>query len=99
LSFDFEDSAASLVETSLTLRVPENAKVILSGTETKAMGSVRKFRTDKIAKGIKWSDYLVEVIVDRNGQKLTKHQQITINGGDRLELSFDFDETKVADAR
>jgi uncharacterized protein (TIGR03000 family) len=97
LAFDFGDNKA--VETSLTLNVPADAKVTLSGNETKAEGPVRRFRTQKIAEGMKWSDYRIEVVVEREGKKLTKHQDVTISGGDQLELTFDFNEVKLADAR
>jgi len=88
------------VETSLTLNVPKDAKVLLSGTLTKAEGPVRKFSTKKIAAGKKWSDYTVQVVVEREGRKITKEKNISINGGDQLELAFDFDaDVKLADAR
>ena len=92
--------ASPAVETSLTLNVPKDAKVRLSGIPTKAKGSQRKFSTKKIAAGKKWSDYTVEVVVERNGRTITKEKKISINGGDQLELAFDFDaDLKLADAR
>jgi uncharacterized protein (TIGR03000 family) len=98
-TLDFDFTSDSPVETSLTLKVPSDAKVILSGTETKATGPVRKFRTQKIAEGVKWSDYRVEVVVERDGKTLTKQQEITINGGDQIELAFDFEAAQLANAR
>lgn len=81
----------SVVETSLTLEVPEDAKVLLSGIPTSAKGAVRKFSTSKIAPGQKWSDYTVQVVVERNGRTITKEKKIAINGGDNLKLAFDVD--------
>jgi uncharacterized protein (TIGR03000 family) len=98
-TLDFDFTSDSPVETSLTLKVPSDAKVILSGTETKATGPVRKFRTQKIAEGVKWSDYRVDVVVERDGKTLTKQQEITINGGDQIELAFDFEAAQLANAR
>ena len=97
LDFDFEK--AQPVETRLTLHVPENASVYLSGVKTRSTGPVREFATTKIEEGQKWSDYHVVVSVERDGQKLTKEQDISLAGGDQLDLNFDFDEPKLADAR
>jgi uncharacterized protein (TIGR03000 family) len=83
----------------LTLNVPEDAEVYLSGVQTKSTGPVRNFVTSKIAKGEKWSDYHVVVTVDRDGQKLSKEQDVSLSGGDDLELSFSFDQTELASAR
>ena len=91
---------APSVETSLTLNVPEDATVLLSGVATKAKGSVRKFSTKKIARGKKWTDYTVQVVAERDGRTVTKEKKISIHGGDKLELDFDFDGgLQLADAR
>ena len=97
LEFDFDGNSA--VETSLTLDVPEDAKVYLSGSETRASGSKRRFSTTRIDQGQKWADYLVRVTVERDGRTLSKEQRVTISGGDQTQLSFDFDQTELADAR
>lgn len=97
LGFDFDD--ATNTQTSLTLNVPEDAKVYLSGTPTRATGSVRRFSTNRIADGQLWSDYVVRVDVERDGQTLTKERRVTLSGGDQAELKFDFDQTELADAR
>ncbi len=89
LGFDFTQPEP--VETRLTLHVPEDAKVLLSGTETDATGNIRKFATTRIESGKQWADYLVEVTVERDGQTLTKHQRVSLSGGDRKELRFDFE--------
>ena len=97
LAFDFTEAQA--VETQLTLNVPEDAEVFLSGVKTKSTGPVRNFVTSKIAEGEKWSDYHVVVTVERSGQKLSKEQDVSLSGGDDLELSFNFDQTELAAAR
>jgi uncharacterized protein (TIGR03000 family) len=97
LDFDFDD--AGVTETSLTLNVPADAKVFLSGNETKAQGSQRRYSTTRIPEGEKWADYTIRVTVDRDGQTLSKEQVVTLKGGDRTELDFAFDQTELADAR
>jgi uncharacterized protein (TIGR03000 family) len=97
LDFDFNDEG--VVETSLTLNVPEDAKVYLSGHETKTMGDQRRFSTTRIEEGQEWADYLVRVSVKREGRTLTKEQRVTLNGGDQAELDFDFAQTELAAVR
>ena len=99
LDFDFQQADQDAVETSLTVHVPENAKVFLSGNSTRATGTERRFSTTRIGEGEKWADYLVRVTVEREGRTLSKEQRVTLNGGDQAELSFDFDQTELADVR
>ncbi len=86
-------------ETTLTLHVPEDAKVTLGGAETSATGTVRVFSTKTLPKGQQWSDYKVVVTLDREGNKLSKEQTISLKSGDTRDLTFDFDEAKVAVAQ
>jgi uncharacterized protein (TIGR03000 family) len=97
LSFDL--SSGSALETALTLHVPSDAKVFLAGTETKGTGPVRTFRTTKLAGGSQWSEYSVRVTVERGGEQFEKEQLITLRGGERAELTIDFDLDKVAAVR
>jgi uncharacterized protein (TIGR03000 family) len=98
-SLDFDFDGSNVVETSLTLNVPEDAKVFLSGSPTQATGSQRRFSTTRIAEGQEWADYLIRVTVERDGQTLSKEQRVTLNGGDQASLVLGFDQTELADAR
>ena len=97
LAFNFDQPEP--VETRLTLNVPDDASVFLSGVKTKSTGALRQFATKRIAEGQKWNDYHVVVTVERDGQKLTQEREISINGGDQIDLDFDFNEATLADAR
>ena len=100
LAFDLRSSDTPA--TTLTLNVPEDAKVILGGKETSATGDVRTYRTTKLEAGKSWSDYKVVVSVDRDGETLTKEETIKLSAGDDVQLSFNFDTadpTKVASTR
>ncbi|MBX3422990.1 MAG: TIGR03000 domain-containing protein [Pirellulaceae bacterium] len=90
LQFAFADSA-SPVETSLTLNVPEGAKVVLAGNPTRAIGTTRTYQSKQLMVGQVWDDYVVEVELD--GQ--VKRQSIRLIGGDSLELSFNFSASAV----
>ncbi|MFT7641878.1 MAG: hypothetical protein ACI9G1_003629, partial [Pirellulaceae bacterium] len=91
--------AAEASDTTLTLRVPADARVYLGGNPTAAVGNVRTFTTAGLAAGQKWDNYKIVVAVERNGQMLTQERVITLQAGDQPSLDFDFDTAKVADAR
>ena len=60
MQFAFADAAAP-VETSLTLHLPEEAKVTLAGNTTRASGTQRTYQSNHLKVGQAWDDYLVEV--------------------------------------
>jgi uncharacterized protein (TIGR03000 family) len=96
LTGDEEQVAEQPVNTSLTLHVPADAKVYLSGNETHGSGEVRRFSTTKLQAGQKWQDYVVRVEVQRNGKTMTKEETVSLNGGDARELDITFDAPQVA---
>lgn len=96
LNDDQEQVAEQPVSTSLTLHVPADAKVYLSGNETRGNGDVRRFSTTKLASGEAWQDYVVRVEVQRDGKTLTKEENVSLKGGEARELSFSFDAPQVA---
>ncbi len=95
----FDMNTATRVETALTLHVPNGAKVYLAGNQTSGKGTVRTFRTKKLADGQAWSDYVVRVVVNENGIDRTKEETITLRAGDQRELTFDFNVDKIASTR
>ncbi len=86
-------------ETTLTVYVPEDAEVYLEGKKTSSRGKVRQFRTSMLKPGEKWEDYTVRVVWNRDGRKLTQERKITLEGGQVRELSFEFSNDVVAQAR
>jgi uncharacterized protein (TIGR03000 family) len=97
LAFDFPRSEQ--LETSLTVHVPAEAKVYLAGNATKAQGEVRVFRTTGLAAGKDWSDYTVRVEVEQDGRTVTKEKTISLKAGESQEVTFDFEDDRVAAAR
>ncbi len=83
-------------ETSLTLRVPQSARVSLEGRPTEATGAVRTFTTRQLRSGERWADYRVVVELERNGRFETREKTIDLIGGENHELSFDFQPERVA---
>ncbi len=79
--------ADAKVDTAVVLNVPENAEVTLAGNETQVKGATRVFKTSQLKAGDVWDDYVIQVKV---GEQI-KTQSIRLIAGDKLELSFDFD--------
>jgi uncharacterized protein (TIGR03000 family) len=92
----FNMSPAEELTTTLTLKVPENAKVTLAGAETSSTGSVRTFSTTQLAKGQSWSDYVVAVSWEQDGETVVKEEAITLAAGESRTLEFENSEAKVA---
>lgn len=94
LALAFDLSAP--LETTVTVRVPEQAKVELAGHPTNASGTVRTFATSSLEEGKVWSDYVIRVSLDRNGQTVTKEKKIDLKAGDNVNFEFDFADNRVA---
>jgi uncharacterized protein (TIGR03000 family) len=95
----FHLAPTNRIETSLTVRVPANAKVYLAGNPTKATGATRVFRTTSLTGGSRWTDYTIKVEIEKEGRTITREETISLGAGETKELTFDFDSEKVADAR
>jgi uncharacterized protein (TIGR03000 family) len=91
-----QENVASKPTTSLTVYVPEDAKVFLAGRETTSTGAVRNFSTNKLANDSEWGDYVVRVEIQRDGRTIAKESTITLRAGDSREASFDFESPQVA---
>ena len=94
LAFDMEGSQPA--ETSLTVRVPAEAKVYLAGNPTKATGELRVFKTTGLSSGNAWDDYTIRVDLEQDGRVITQERTIKLVGGKSEELTFEFDVEKVA---
>ena len=90
-TFDMNFDQNSDPITSVTLLVPEDARVSLGGVDTNASGPMRYFSTSKLKDGESWSAYRVVVTVERDGKQLKRERVIDVNAGDSVNLRFDFD--------
>ena len=95
---DAEQTADAAVKTKLTVHVPADAKLFLSGRETRSTGEVREFVTKQLAAGQEWSTYTVRAVAEVNGQQVVKDQTITLKAGEARELNFDFNNSVAAAA-
>jgi uncharacterized protein (TIGR03000 family) len=86
LEFDFEKP----ILTQVTVRVPEDAKITLSGNQTSASGKVRRFKT-MLKPGQQWNDYTVEVSLERDGRTIREKRTLDISAGQQYVVDFEFD--------
>ena len=84
------------VKTSLTLRVPADAKVTLAGVATKQTGEVRQFATTRLTSGQIWDNYKVVVEIEKDGQMVREERTLKLTGGTPQELTVNFDSNQIA---
>lgn len=95
LAFNFT-ATTTPVETTLTLHVPENAKVFLSGRLTKATGETRVYRSTAMNAGEVWDDYTVRIEFEENGTTVSREEKIVLTGGESSEMAFDANTQRLA---
>ena len=88
VELDFEKA-----QTTLALRVPANAKVILCGKETSQTGSMREFTTTSLPEGETWENYLVSVEYSVDGEKKTEQRKLNLNAGETRQLEIGLEKT------
>jgi len=84
-----EEVKPAATPTSLTLRVPANAKVWLQGRLTTSTGTVREFETESLRDGESWDDYDITVISELHGRPWTTTRRVTLTAGTDLDLTID----------
>lgn len=88
-----EFDGASEVLTSLSLTVPDDAKVTLGGTPTEASGSFRYFSTKQLKGGQTWKDYEIVVTVVREGKEVSRREVIQLAAGESRQIAINFEDT------
>ncbi|MEI8369091.1 MAG: TIGR03000 domain-containing protein [Planctomycetia bacterium] len=81
--------ATVAVTTSLTLRVPEGAKVWIEGQPTAKEGAVREFLTSALHAGETWEGYEVKVAMVVDGRSIETTKRIDLIGGKAIDLAID----------
>ncbi|NBV47166.1 MAG: TIGR03000 domain-containing protein, partial [Planctomycetia bacterium] len=82
-------TARTAKKTSLTLRVPADAKVWLAGNVTVSQGDVRVFETDQLKDGQAWRNYEIRVATLVGGREQVASKTIDLIGGSTVELEID----------
>jgi len=91
------DSGETDTRTTLKVRLPADAKLFLAGHETKAVGKVREFSTDKLPAGSQWATYDIRAVVNRDGHEEVREQTVSLEAGQTREIAINFDSPQVAD--
>ncbi len=86
ISFDFDQPPV----TTVMLKVPSDAKVVLAGNETAAIGKFRTYETQALKDGESWRDYKIQVSVNQDGKTVTREESISISAGQTRLVTFDF---------
>jgi uncharacterized protein (TIGR03000 family) len=87
-SVSFAD-AMSAPKTSLTLKVPADAKVWLAGNATSSTGELRQFETTNLPAGQTWKNYEIRVVTVVDGREQATSKVIELAAGQSLELAID----------
>jgi len=85
---EFAPAQKQTGRTALTLRVPAGAKVWLAGKPTAASGTVRRFETEALKPGERWSGYEVRVVTTEDGKEKVTRKVIDLVGGESMELAL-----------
>ena len=102
VAFDFraestqQASQSEVTCTTLTVHVPDDAKVSLADNDTSLTGPVRVFTTTQLQTDQQWNDYVVRVTMHHDGQTTSREKSITLVGGKSVDVTFDFETTQLA---
>ena len=75
--------------TTLVLKVPANAEVLLDGNKTDAQGEVRTFSTRKLDNEEAWENYEIKVRYFKDGQEVVKTQSLDLVAGATKVVAID----------
>ena len=67
--------------TTLVLKVPADAEVLLDGQKTKATGKIRTFSTRKLSNEQSWKDYKIEVRYLNDGKQVVETRTLDLVAG------------------
>jgi uncharacterized protein (TIGR03000 family) len=67
--------------TTLVLKVPVDAEVLLDGQKTNAKGKIRTFSTRKLTNEQSWNDYKIEVRYVKDGKQVVQTKTLNLVAG------------------
>ncbi len=74
--------------TTLVLRVPVDAEVLLDGQKTKAKGKIRTFSTRKLSNEQSWNDYKIEVRYLKDGKQVVETRTLDLVAGAKKMIAM-----------
>jgi uncharacterized protein (TIGR03000 family) len=79
----------------LTATVPAEASVYVNGVLTATTGTHRRYFSEGLLPGYRY-DFRFEVVLGRNGQRLSDVQVVHVHAGDSVTLDFQLADQRVA---
>ena len=79
----------------LTATVPAEASVYVNGVLTATTGTHRRYFSEGLLPGHRY-DFRFEVVLERNGQRLSDTQVVHVHAGDSLSLDFHLADQRIA---
>lgn len=83
---DFTNASES-VTSSVTVTLPEKAKLFVDGVETPATGGKHAFKTPELTRG-KAYVYSFRAEIERDGKTQVESRNVTFKGGDAVSVDF-----------
>lgn len=102
VDFEFEGTgnekslADAAAPASITVHVPEDARLFVMGTETQSTGPVRRFVTSRFNPGQRWEEFTIRAEVVRGGDICRLDKTVTLRTGEAREVHFDFEAERFA---
>jgi uncharacterized protein (TIGR03000 family) len=81
-------------EGTISILVPDNARVTINGYVTKSTGRVRRYVAQDLKPGLVYP-FTIQVDVVRNGHTLTESREVRLTGGSLEAVVFNFDTDSV----
>gem|GEM_PF-4258695 len=78
--------------TEISIELPEDAKLFIDGVPSPGTGAKRRFATEELAPDAQPVEYVLRVEWIVGGRTLTDSRKITVRGGEKKLVRFDFEE-------
>ncbi len=79
----------------LTAKVPAESRVYVNGVLTETTGTDRRYFSEGLLPGYRY-DFRFEVVLERNGQRLSDTRVVHVHAGDSLALDFHLAGQRIA---
>jgi uncharacterized protein (TIGR03000 family) len=82
------DQAGVRSSATLTVNVPQDAKIFVNGVQTKSLGAERSYVSRGLQRGLNYT-YEVRAEVERDGKKIEETKVVSMRAGQNSQLAFD----------
>jgi uncharacterized protein (TIGR03000 family) len=83
-----EQKASDDKEAYLVVTVPEGARLLVDGYETKTKGEVRRFETPPLMMGKKYAYKLKATWTDEAGKEVVRERKVTVKAGEETSVDL-----------